>query len=51
MRAEYLQGENVNTHFFAGNKGHGDVVTDCSGSNIWAWRVKLRVAKFLPVLN
>lgn len=54
MRADAnseLQSQDVNTHFLAGNEGHEDIITDCGGGNIRAWRVKLRVPKFLPVLK
>lgn len=38
-------------YLFAGNEGHEDVITDCGGSNVGSGCIKLRVAKFLPVLK
>lgn len=41
----------MDAHLFAGNESHEDIVTDCGGGNIRTWCIKLRVAKFLPVLK
>lgn len=41
----------VISHLFAGNEGHEDVVADGGGGNVGTRCVKLRVAKFLPVLK
>lgn len=41
----------MDAHLLAGNESHEDIVADCGGGNIRTWCVKLRVAKFLPVLK
>lgn len=41
----------MDPHLFAGNESHEDIITDCGGGNIRTWCIKLRVAKFLPVLK
>lgn len=46
-----LCGYHCYSHLFAGNESHEDIVTDCGGGNIRTWCIKLRVAKFLPVLK
>lgn len=44
-------GSVATAYLFARNEGHEDVVTDCGGGNIGTWCIKLRIAKFLPVLK
>lgn len=39
------------THLLAGYESHKDIIAHSSSSHIWARSIKLRVAKFLPVLR
>lgn len=51
QQCKNYNGSVATAYLFARNEGHEDVVTDCGGGNIGTWCIKLRVAKFLPVLK